>query len=71
MDIIAEAIVNFFLICFASFENPKTYQPVREKKEPRENNKIPTDILELHFIIIMSHINGKGLELTNEFCISY
>jgi NAD/NADP transhydrogenase beta subunit len=33
-------------ICFASFENPKTYQPEREKNKQEKNNKIRADIFE-------------------------
>jgi hypothetical protein len=59
-----------FFICFASFENPKTYQPAREKnKQTRENNKIHADILELCLIIKMSHINGKGLSRINKIIL--
>jgi hypothetical protein len=48
-----------------SLENPKTYQPAREKNKTRENNKIHADILDLCLIIKMSHTNGKGLESTH------
>jgi hypothetical protein len=34
-------------ISFASFENPKSYQPARKEKQTIENNKIHADILEL------------------------
>jgi hypothetical protein len=33
-----KAIVMFF-ICFASFENPKTYQPAREKNKQEKITK--------------------------------
>jgi hypothetical protein len=48
-------------ICFASFENPKTYQLAREKNKQEKITKIHADILEL----CMSHINNKELESTN------
>jgi hypothetical protein len=53
------------LIRFASFENPKTNLPAREKNKQEKNNKIHADILELCLIIKMSHIKRKGLEYTN------
>jgi hypothetical protein len=54
-----------------SVENPKTYQPARGENKQEKSNKIHADNLELYLIIKMSHINGKGLESTNYFCIPY
>ena len=39
-----KAIVMFFF-CFASDENPKTYQPAREKKQTGNLNKNNTDLV--------------------------
>jgi hypothetical protein len=45
-----------------SFENPKTYQPAREKNKQEKLTK-SIDILKLCLMIKMSHINGR--ESTN------
>jgi hypothetical protein len=42
-------------MCFASFENPKTYQPARKKNKHEKITKS----------MQMSHINDKALESTN------
>jgi hypothetical protein len=54
-----------------SFENKKNIPASNGEKQTRQNSKIYADILELCLIIIMSHINGKGLESTNQFYIFY
>jgi hypothetical protein len=49
----------------------KIQKPTSQQGRKNKQEKIHADILELCFIIKMSHISGKGLEPTNQFCIFY
>jgi hypothetical protein len=62
------AIVMFLSV----LRHLKIQKPTSQQgRKTRENNKIHSNVLELCLIIKISLINDKGLELTNQFCISY
>jgi hypothetical protein len=65
---VCKAIVIFFSV----LHHLKIEKPTSQgEKQTKDDNNIYADILELCSIIKMSHINGKGIESTNQFRISY
>jgi hypothetical protein len=54
-----------FLYVLRHLKSPKTYQPAREKNKQEKITK------SMQIFLNMAFIYGKGLESTNQFCISY